>query len=51
MTIYLFYSFLSCIKAKQNSNRLETILLMATQRFCDIDSAFEKLLCIGLVTH
>ena len=49
MTTLSVYRFLSCIKAKQNSNLLETFLLMTTQTFCDIDSAFGKLLCIGLL--
>jgi hypothetical protein len=46
MTTLSIYSLLSCTKAEQNGNRLETFFLTATQAFCDIDSAFGKLLCI-----
>jgi hypothetical protein len=43
---YFICSKASCTKAEQNSNRLEIFFLTATQAFCDIDSAFGKLLCI-----
>ena len=46
MTTLSVLQLLISTKAEQNGNRLETFFLTATQAFCDIDSAFGKLLCI-----
>jgi hypothetical protein len=46
MTTLSVLQLLISTKAEQNGNRLETFFLTAAQAFCDIDSAFGKLLCI-----
>jgi hypothetical protein len=46
MTILSVPQLIILTKNEQNSNRLETFFLTATQAFYDIDSAFGKLLCI-----
>ena len=42
MTNLSILHFLIFIKAKQNSNRLETFLLMATQKFCILSLLLEN---------